>query len=212
MTENENSNGSEKGRKIVGDTRTDGERQKNDFYKTCDFGTESLIREEDIYGRVLEPACGDGAMSKILKQVEEVDEVVSMDIVDRGYGIQQDYFSYEPDGKFDCIVTNPPYKKALEFVRKALKDVKDDGKVCMLLKLVFLESKKRYEFFKKCPPSRIYVFSKRLGIWKNGNEGKNSGLVCYAWFIWEKGNRELPKVDWICKGKENQELLGAYST
>lgn len=190
------------GLNIVGAKRSEGDREKNDYYKTCPFGTKSLLKKEDIQGVVLEPACGDGAISKILEKQDSVDKVISLDIVDRGYGKKQDYFSYEPKEDIDCIVTNPPYKKALEFVKKALNDVKDGGKVCMLLKLVFLESEVRYDFFKNNPPNNIYVFSKRLDIWKSGEVGKNSGLVCYAWFVWNKGNTNLPKVDWICEGRE----------
>lgn len=187
------------GRKIVGDKRTVGDRQKDDFYKTSDFGTIALLEKENVKGRVLEPACGDGAISRILEKSDGVDSVTSIDIVDRGYGEVKDYFEYKPKEKFDWVITNPPYKYGLEFVKKALKDVKNDGKVAMLLKLVFLESQKRYNFFQTHPPTRIHVFSKRLGIWKNGNEKRNSGLVCYAWFIWEKGNKKNPKLDWICE-------------
>ena len=25
----------------------------------------------------------------------------------------------------------------------------------------------------------------------------SSSAVCYAWFIWQKGNKEKPVIDWI---------------
>jgi hypothetical protein len=41
-------------------------------------------------------------------------EVKSSDLINRGFGIQKDFFNYEFwDGD---IVTNPPYKYAKEFV------------------------------------------------------------------------------------------------
>lgn len=41
------------------------------------------------------------------------------------------------------IITNPPYKYALEFVERALESVLPGRKVAMFLKLQFLEGQKR---------------------------------------------------------------------
>ena len=43
----------------------------------------------------------------------------------------------------------------------------------------------------------VYVFSKGLKIWKDGIVGKNSGLIAYAWFVWECGYKGKPYIDWI---------------
>jgi len=45
------------------------------------------------------------------------------------------------------IITNPPYRYALNFVQKALESVRIGGKVAMFLKLQFLEGKERRKFF-----------------------------------------------------------------
>ena len=42
-------------------------RSKHDFYPTPAFATESLLEKEQFSGTILEPACGDGAISKILE-------------------------------------------------------------------------------------------------------------------------------------------------
>lgn len=124
-----------------------------------------------------------------------------MDIVDRGYvgtevrdflATTQDDLNFSPD-----IITNPPYALAKEFVEHALDISMDSVKVAMFLKIQFLESKKRYELFKKYPPKKIYVFVNRVNCGKNGIFGKESSAVCYAWFVWEKGYKGLPRVDWI---------------
>ena len=82
-----------------------------------------------------------------------------MDIVDRGYvGTEvrdfltttKDDLNFSPD-----IITNPPYALAKEFVEHALDISMDSVKVAMFLKIQFLESKKRYELFKKYPPKKI---------------------------------------------------------
>ena len=86
---------------------------------------------------------------------------------------------------------------ATEFVNHAL-EISDDGtKVAMFLKIQFLETKKRYELFKQYPPKKIYVFVNRVNCGKNGVFGKESSAVCYCWFVWEKGYKGKPTVDWI---------------
>lgn len=85
------------------------------------------------------------------------------------------------------IITNPPYKYALEFVEKALDIVNEGNKVAMFLKLTFLEGQKRKQFLTNNPP-KVYVYSKRQICAKNGEFEKiSSSAVAYAWFVWEKG-------------------------
>lgn len=68
----------------------------------------------------------------------------------------------------------------------------------MLLKLSFLEGVKRYSFFKKSPLKNIYVFCKRVTMHPFGMEKpKNSGTIAYAWYIWEKGYKGNPQIDWL---------------
>ena len=105
------------------------------------------------------------------------------------------------------IVTNPPYKYALEFVKSALRRVKTGRKVCMFLKLQFLEGKERKEFFLKNPPKTVYVSSSRIVCAINGefeklNEktGKMERMTsaaAYAWFVWEKGYKGETVIKWI---------------
>lgn len=128
-------------------------------------------------------------------------KIQSMDIVDRGYEgteVRDFLATTKEDLKFSPdIITNPPYALAKEFVEHALDISMDSVKVAMFLKIQFLESKKRYDLFKKYPPKKIYVFVNRVNCGKNGVFGKESSAVCYAWFVWEKGYTVLPQVDWI---------------
>lgn len=95
-----------------------------------------------------------------------------LDIADRGYNnvIVQDFMQYDTDRRFDCIMTNPPYEIAMEFAKKGMELLKPNGKMCMFLKIQFLEGRKRREFFDEYPPRYIYVFEKRMGTWRNGEE------------------------------------------
>jgi hypothetical protein len=67
----------------------------------------------------------------------------------------------------------------------------------MFLRLLFLEGKKRKQFFLENPPRRIYVFSSRIDCAKNGDFGKTKKAVCFAWFVWQKGWKGETVVKWI---------------
>ena len=100
---------------------TDAERQREDYYATEPKATEWLCKLERFEGRILEPSCGEGHMSEVMKAAGY--EVVSSDIIDRGYGEVADFLSIdnlEWDGN---IVTNPPYKYAQEFVENTIRQI-----------------------------------------------------------------------------------------
>lgn len=81
-------------------------------------------------------------------------KVISTDLIYRGYGdLEPLDFLNETLEEFEGdIITNPPYKYALDFVQRALESVKPGRKVAMFLKLQFLEGKSRKKFFEKYPP------------------------------------------------------------
>lgn len=96
------------------------------------------------------------------------------------------------------IVTNLPYFCASEFLRHALEILGKGVKIAMLFRLAFLEGQSRYELFRKYPPKRVYVFSKRLNCAKNGEfwKSKSSGIA-FAWFLWEVGYTGYTELRWI---------------
>lgn len=129
------------------------EREANDYYATEPKALELLLEEETFSKNIWECACGEGHLSKVLKAHGH--KVLSTDLIDRGYGLGGiDFLKW--DSPFDGdIITNPPYKFALEFVEKALEVIPKGHKVAMFLKLQFLEGKARRAFFEKAPPERF---------------------------------------------------------
>ena len=96
------------------------------------------------------------------------------------------------------IITNPPYKDALQFIQKALEITTVGNKTAMFLKLTFLEGKARKKFFLDNPPKTVYVSSSRLNCAKNGEFEKDpSSAIAYAWYIWEKGYTGDTVIKWI---------------
>ncbi|WP_206225091.1 NAD(P)-dependent oxidoreductase [Streptococcus hyointestinalis] len=170
------------------------EREVNDYYATEPKATRLLLEKELFNHNVLEPACGQGHISKELSSWGY--HVVSYDKIDRGFGKVGDFFEIKK--WTGDIITNPPYKYALKFVEHALSIVGTGAKVAMFLKIQFLEGKARKHLFKENPPKVIYVASCRLNCAKNGEFDKyTSSAVCYAWYIWEKGYKGEPIIRWI---------------
>lgn len=171
-----------------------GEREVNDYYATEPKAVELLLQKEKFSSIILEPSCGEGHISRVL--LDNGYAVKSSDLIDRGFGEVKDFF--EVDEFCGDIITNPPYKVALDFVKHSLDIIPEGNKVAMFLKLQFLEGKARKEFYKENPPKKIYVASGRLHCAKNGKfEEFKSSAVAYAWFVWEKGYQGSPEIDWI---------------
>lgn len=177
---------------------TDKERQQHDYYATEPKAMELLLAEESFHPVVWECACGEGHLSKVLEK--HGFEVISTDLIYRGFGDPEplDFLKDTLENFEGDIITNPPYKYALEFVEQALNSVQPGRKVAMFLKLTFLEGQKRKEFFLHNPPKTIYVSSSRLMCAMNGNFASIlSSAAAYAWFVWEKGFKGDPVIKWI---------------
>src|SRR5208337_776597 len=91
-----------------------------------------------------EPCAGNGAIINRLRHhgVSNVSWVeINQELAEKTSGIIcSDYFKYEvPDVKFDYCFTNPPYKLAEEFAKKAISHCHC---VVLLLRLGFLASQK----------------------------------------------------------------------
>lgn len=174
------------------------DREENDYYATDPIAIDLLLQQEDISYYIWEPACGEGHMSSRLEMFGK--NVKSTDLIDRGYGYVMDFFTFTGEFLGD-IITNPPYKCAKDFILHALSIVPDGRKICMFLKVQFMEGKGRKPLFEQHPPKVIYVSSSRINCAKNGNfEGlRTSGgsPIPYAWYVWEKGYQGNTIVKWI---------------
>lgn len=171
--------------------------QPNEYYATHPTVTMDLLREETFHHFILEPACGGGFISEPLKQNGY--DVLSSDLIDRGYGIGgMDFLTskFEND-KYD-IVTNPPYTLFIPFLLKAIEIC--HNKVAMLLPVTFLSCKQRCKIYESYPPHTVYVYTDRICIAKNGEFQKYDATInpqMYAWFVWHKGFRGNPTIKWI---------------
>ena len=177
------------------------ERAKNDYYATdpesLKIFLKALKRDNFVlHDDIWECACGEGHLSKVLES--EKYKVYSSDLIDRGYGISGVDFLEQKNKWGGDILTNPPYKYAEEFVKKALELITPKNYVIMYLKIQFLEGKKRRSLFNKYPPKYVYINSSRQTCYINGDMSKKmSSASCFCWYIWEKGYIGEPIIRWI---------------
>lgn len=173
---------------------TNEDREQDDFYATEPKAIDILCGVEKFEGRIWECACGQGHLSERLKTFGY--EVISSDLIDRGYGTGGIDFlqcSKPFDGN---IITNPPYKYAKEFIEKAYELIPKGKKIAMFLKLQFLEGKVRKQMFIDYPPKVVYVSSSRLLCAKNAVFHERGSAVAYCWYIWEKGYVGETNLKW----------------
>jgi hypothetical protein len=182
---------------LAASNHSSSEREKNDFYATDPKAIDLLLEKENFSDLIWEPACGQGHLSKRLEQNGY--EVLSTDLIDRGFGIAGVNFLNQGSAPAGCdIITNPPYKFAVDFTIRALNLLEPGHKLALFLKIQFLEGKERKKLFLNFPPKKIYVSSSRLKCAINGDfENINSSAVYYAWFVWEKGYKGQTIIDWI---------------
>jgi hypothetical protein len=180
-------------------------RERDDFYPTPPEATHALLDAEAFDGEVWEPACGDGAISKVL--IERGYGVYSSDLIDRGYGEPNiDFLLDYSTEKHHNIITNPPFKHALEFAAHALR--RSTRKVAMLCRLAWLEGIERREFFRSTPLSRVHVFSKRVHMMRGGESAQSGGggMVAFAWYVWDHAHEGPPTLNWIMADRKRPEV------
>lgn len=178
---------------------TDHDRAILDYYATDPNAARWLLEIEPSIHNIWECACGQGHLAQVFDKIGKLNKAT--DLINRGYEKQTETLDFLKCGITNykgSIITNPPYKMALEFVQHSLYCVADGELVCMFLKLTFLEGKERRAFFDQNPPIRVWVSSSRISCARNGDFDKyDSSAACYAWFVWQKGYKGETIIKWF---------------
>lgn len=140
---------------------------------------------------VVEPSVGGGAFVRAVRARWPKAFVSGYDLDPeaKGAALCDDFYNTSwltiaPTSKPDLIVGNPPYADAEAHVRKALERVAQGGTVGMLLRLAFLETKKRRAFWSLWGSylDTVYVLAERPSFMANGKHDS----CAYGWFVWRK--------------------------
>jgi hypothetical protein len=156
----------------------------HDFFPTPPGVTKAFIEACPLPdGLWCEPAAGEGHIINAVGKREgwatfDIRPVPAPTLSDVHWA-PYDFLQHDESVRFNVIITNPPFYLAEEFVRKALRCA---DHVVMLLRLAFLESRKREDFHTEFP-SDVYVLSRRPSFTSNGA----TDSCAYGWFVWGPG-------------------------
>ncbi len=168
-----------------------GKRREGDFYETPYSITQQLLDVEKFDDVVLEPACGKGALAEILWRNGYF-------VVERDISTGDDFI--QSSDTFGSIVTNPPFSKALEFILKAKEVCRN--KFAYLLPLSYLHGEERFrKIFQdtEFPLAKVHVFTRypMLGDGLRLDGKYRTGMMVYAWFVWDRSHSGAPEIHWI---------------
>lgn len=170
-----------------------GKRKASDFYETPYSITEHLLKVESFCPTlsVCEPAQGNGAIVQVLLKYWRRAFITS-------YDIEHDFLT--ETRTYDYVITNPPFSMAFEFIQKA-KEVAF-SKFAMLLPLSYLHGKKRFDQIysdRSYGLRTVYVFTRypMLGEPLRKDGKYNTGMMVYAWYVFENGYGDYPTVRWL---------------
>jgi len=178
-----------------------GKRKVSDRYFTPYCLTREFVEHEILWfddwqkhRALLEPACGDGAIVKVLAEYGYTN-VVAFDLNYDG----TDFLTYSE--QFDYMITNPPYSLAHEFILHAKEII--SLRFALLLPLTYLQGSKRLKDVwsdRRFPLESIYVFNRypMLGDALREDGKIRTGMQTMAWFVWNRENKNAePVIRWL---------------
>lgn len=169
------------------------ERKELDFYPTPAIVTEALMPFLFQYpfnlssqNTIWEPACGNGAMSEVLKKY--FSSVISTDLNYYGYESSPDINFYDVEVPFSSvIITNPPYSNDVDkFIQKGLELTKPyDGILALLLRKEADSAVTRNHFFNEESPFAMKIDLLWRIIWfPEDNRQDANPRHNFSWFVW----------------------------
>lgn len=177
-----------------------------DLYSTPVEAIDKLCGIVDFSGKsILEPCAGLNVIKDaIISNTNTKVNIKTMDLFD--HGCEYDYpntdflsWDYTADnhGVFDTIVTNPPYKLAMEFILKGFEVAPVQYH---LLRLNFLEGKERLQkLYTHGYLDKVMIFSGRISCPEGKDRVPTANSVAYAWLCFDKTRDvKLPAgVSWL---------------
>lgn len=168
-------------------TSRGGKRSPADFYPTPSWPVRRLLERVDLPGGIwIEPAAGDGAIIRAVKEIRSDVTWLGFELRKKcakkllplvhNADVTANWLKVQPMVRAKVIFGNPPFSKAMEFIEHSLRHA---DYVVLLLRLNFVGTDERNAFFKKQMPN-VYVVPNRISFTKDGK----ADSIEYAWFVW----------------------------
>lgn len=165
-------------------------REHLDFYPTPKECTIALIKffetKKIEFYSVVEPASGDGAISKIFE--DDFYTVYSSDLRSENvYGSPNIDFLNSEIVEADALITNPPFNIADQFIEKA---VQNYNIVALLLKSQYWHAASRSILFENQPPAYILPLTWRPDFLETVRtaDKKVGSTMDVCWNVWLNGD------------------------
>ena len=179
-------------------SRRDPNRDPNDYYATPPAIVRLLLDHEEFSREhpILEPAVGQArTIDKVLR--ERGFETTCFDV--NGYGAEQRCF-FDISERHHTIVTNPPFKLHLEFVRHA-KQVATH-KIALLMPLNYATGFQRHSELwndTEFPLSRVHVLTRGIDFQRSDptSDRFKASQMYMAWYVFEMAHVGPPHLNWI---------------
>jgi len=201
-----------RGRSAVMSQRHEPPNSLEDF-PTPPWATRALVRQvlpklglQLERATVWEPAAGRGTMARVLAESARL--VFASDVHDYGDGFRLNvigsFVGDGPDKAYapcapDWIITNPPFRLAVEFFERAIDDAKH---VALLVRSNWAEGGDRYaRVFAKHPPLAVAQFVERVPMVRGRWNPDASTATAYAWFVWLRHSSVETRMIWIPPGQ-----------
>lgn len=172
-------------------------RSLTDHYTTPAPIIRLLLDHEKFEGSVLEPCVGEARVIEHVLFERGQNDVTCFDLAGKN-AERRDFFDItEP---YDAIVTNPPFKQHVAFIKHARTIAR--RKIAFLLPLNYLTGKTRHEEIwshTDFPLARVLVMNRGVNFLTDdpfADRLLSSQLYC-AWYVFERGHVGAPTVQWI---------------
>lgn len=176
--------------KAYANRKKEADRPENDFYPTPGGLTLELINTGELsgYKNILEPCCGQFAISKVLEA--NGFNVTSRDLIYGNDFLKDDYSNEH----YDAIVTNPPFDIYDEIIKKA-KTI-DCQKIICIGRTNYFGSHSRNISGMWDGLSDVYIFDRQVEYRTPQLEIPDFcvGALVTGWFVWTKGYTGDPKI------------------
>ena len=183
-------------------TRRSAPSSSNDLYNTPRDALAAAHRAGlfDGYQYYWDPCDGLGDISDYLKGTGK--RVITSDIENHGSSCRVDHFIEDflrvkaTPLDVDCIIMNPPYNQTNQFIEHALTLCPS---LIMFNRANILEGIERstQHAIAAWPLTAFYSLSWRASCTKGVDREPTSNAVWYAWYHYQRGYRDDPKIRWL---------------
>ena len=173
------------------------DRREKDFYPTPRWVVDVLLDNYQLKpGWILEPCAGSGVICKALREHDGWDgSLYAVEIREEERETLREYcddvligdflhtgindFEYPMPCTPGTIITNPPFSIAQNIIEHCFELANERTEIIMLLRLGWLETQKRQNFWRKHPNISLITLMERPSFTGDGTD-----FAAYGWFIW----------------------------